>query len=182
MHTPETNQRPEWPLEISQSCCFRSDAAVCDFSLLFQNWMNYSHCNLFQGCSGTPHQPQTWELLVEFVPYVYHKKSVATGVASEIIRSGLVLLPIRPCSVFFPSLSLPSAPLVGVCGWCWLFWLKVMPSPRLEAPLHTIELFHISEFIMNICRFLFCYLVILPMIMLMWYSPEFSFQSQIVSI
>ena len=131
MHTPETNQRPEWPLEISQSCCFRSDAAVCDFSLLFQNWMNYSHYNLFQGCSGTPHQPQTWELLVAFVPYIYHKKSVATGVASEIIWSCLVLLPIRPRSVFFPSLLLPSAPLVGVCGWCWLFWLKVMPSPHL---------------------------------------------------
>lgn len=93
-----------------------------------------------------------------------------------------VLLPIRPLSVFFPSLSLPSAPVVGVCGWCWLFWLKVSPSPYLEAPLHTLELFHISEFIVHICRCIFCYLVILRMIMLMRYSPEFSFWSQIVSI
>lgn len=128
------------------------------------------------------HQPQTWELLVEFVPYVYHKKSVTAEVASVIIRS----LPCAsPHQTSFCVLPLPITPICPAGGSVWLMLTlltRVSMSPCLEAPLHTVELFHISEFIMHICRFIFCYLVILPMIMLMWYSPEFSFWSQIVSI
>lgn len=182
MHTSETYQRPGWPLKTSQSCCFRSDAAVSDFSLLFQKWMNYSHYNLFQGCSGTLISHRHGNFLWSLYPTFTTKSQWQLKLPLWSYEARLVLLPIRPRSVFFPSPSLPSAPLVGVCGWCWLFWLKVMPSPCLEAPLHAAELFHVSEFIMHICRFIFCCLVILPMVMLMWYSPEFSFWSQIVSI
>lgn len=143
---------PKWYLKKSKTHCFRRDATFCDSSLLFQKWMNYSHCNFFQRWSGTPHQPHAHKLTEFKLQGLPQKSQWQKEKPPWSIVSLRCLSPqcLHPVPFAYPSLSLLSAPPAGMNGRLPTLPAsdQVLTTSRSFSALWSVVFFHTSEFTM----------------------------------